>query len=106
MRCSLRTELAQGGVSDDRIKVVLNRHGKKDDLQLSDISNALGGQEVFTLPGDFERVNASINLGTPLYETSKRAQITRRLVELSQSLRETAGEARPKKSRFLQWVRS
>lgn len=96
------------GVPDERIKVVINRYDKKGDLQESDIRNTLGQHDVMTLPSDFRRVNASVNLGSPLYEMARGAPLSKCLLDLSRALREQDPGLRPQKKsrRFFNWVRS
>jgi pilus assembly protein CpaE len=96
------------GVPDERIKLVINRYDKKGDLQESDIRNTLGQHDVMTLPSDFRRVNASVNLGSPLYEMARGAPLSKCLLDLSRALREQDSGLRPQKQsrRFFNWVRS
>lgn len=96
------------GVPDERIKLVINRYDKKGDLQESDIRNTLGQHDVMTLPSDFRRVNASVNLGSPLYEMARGAPLSKCLLDLSRALREQDSGLMPQKQsrRFFNWVRS
>jgi len=96
------------GMPSDRIIVVLNRYDKKGELQLKDVEKALGHEDVMTLPGDFRRVNESINLGSPLYETAKGTPISKGLLGLSRLLGNQEPEKKPvshHRPGLFNWVR-
>ena len=96
------------GMPSDRISVVLNRYDKKGELQLKDVEKALGHEDVMTLPGDFRRVNESINLGSPLYETAKGTPISKGLLRLSRLLGNQEPEKNPvshHRHGLFNWVR-
>ncbi|RLA51553.1 MAG: pilus assembly protein CpaF [Gammaproteobacteria bacterium] len=96
------------GVDGDLITIIVNRYEKKGGLELKDIQKALGHDDVISLPGDFRRVNESINLGVPLYETAKNAPITKGLRSLSRLLGNQNSEQESvahKRPGLFNWVR-
>jgi len=89
----LRQEIHVGAA---RITVVVNRYGKGNAVELSDIRDALPDHEIVTLSNDFRRVSESINIGTPLPELAHKAPVTRDLVKLAGQLREDTQHSRKK----------
>lgn len=94
------------GLPHDRIQLVVNRYDKTGSVRLSDIREALGVEDIITLPSDFKRVNNSVNLGSPLIDSAPGAPITHGMKELACSLRsgEEALATRKRGPKFFQWV--
>lgn len=78
------------GISEEKIRIVLNRYTKKSDLTLADIQKAIGRDVEATIPNAFQQVSQSINEGLPLYELSKKSAITQALGDLGDSLTQTS----------------
>ncbi|WP_435100887.1 AAA family ATPase [Arhodomonas sp. AD133] len=73
-------------VPASRIRIVVNRFDKHNVVGLREVREALPSLEVTTLANDFRRVTESINLGSPLADTARRAALTRDLRRLSTTL--------------------
>src|SRR5262249_22611352 len=67
LRC-LQT-LERMGYKQDRIKILVNRFDKRQDITLKDMENALGYPVFWTFPNDYQAVITSINTGTPLFDS-------------------------------------
>jgi pilus assembly protein CpaE len=95
------------GVPRDRIKIVVNRYDKSGSVRSGDVRDALGFDEVSTLPSDFKRVNHSINIGSPLLHAARSAPITRGMMQLAHSLRSAKEQQALEKpgSRLFAWAR-
>jgi pilus assembly protein CpaE len=75
----LRRDVA---VPRDRICVVVNRYEKNAPVTLEDIGKTLNCSDLTTVPNDFRTVSECVNTGTPLYEYSRGAAVTRALMAL------------------------
>lgn len=76
----------QLGIGADRLMIVLNRFNKHGEVTLGDFKEALPGLRLETLPNDYRNVSKSINLGIPLFELEPRAALSRRILELTDTL--------------------
>ena len=88
------------GLPRERIKIVINRYDKSGTVRSDDVRDALGFDEVTTLPSDFKRVNQSINIGSPLLQAARAARITRDMIQLTHSLRSTREHACGREARL------
>ncbi|MBI5589800.1 MAG: AAA family ATPase [Deltaproteobacteria bacterium] len=89
-----------GYMSPDRIKVVLNRYIKKNEISLKDAEASIGTKIFFTIPNEYDATMAAINNGKPLLELAPKSQITKTFLDLAASLSNSkAGEVK-KKSMF------
>ncbi len=79
----LKSEL---NISDRNIFVVVNRFSPKSSLQLKDIRDSIGCTNLVEIPNDYERVATTTNLGIPLFEYSRKAPITKAMIELAETL--------------------
>ena len=95
------------GLPRERIKIVINRYDKSGTVRSEDVRDAVGFDEVTTLPSDFKRVNQSINIGSPLLQAARSARITRDMVQLTHSLRSAKEQDAAEKpgSRLFAWAR-
>jgi len=69
-----------------RITMVVNRYNKNASVELGDIQRSLNGKDPVRVPNDFKTVTESVNMGVPVYEYSRRAQVTKALMRLENSL--------------------
>jgi pilus assembly protein CpaE len=74
------------GVSDGRIKVVVNRHGQPKEVPLAKAEQALGRKIVHCIPEDPRTVNRAINNGVPAVQESPSASFSRSVARLAASL--------------------
>ena len=66
----------------DRLTVVVNRKMKNAAVEIADIEQALHGIKPVVVPNDFQGVAESVNIGVPIYELSRRSQVTKSLLRL------------------------
>lgn len=74
------------GYPQDRIGLVVNRHGTSEELTLADIEQSLGLKVVRTVPNSYAAVAASVNRGVPIEQLARSNPVTRSLDEFAQSL--------------------
>lgn len=75
--------LREQGISEDRIRLVVNRWGAPSQLKLKQIEDSLGLKAALLLPEDARRVNRSINRGVVMQKLAPRCTICRRLREFA-----------------------
>ena len=92
----LQTQL---GVSSERIRLVINRYDRKSAVRLEDFSAVLLDILISTLPGDYQRVADSINLGFPLALSAPKSPLGRRVLQLATSVA-TGARSAPKSRGF------
>jgi len=75
-----------GYVNNDRIKIVLNRYTKNNDISLKDAEASIKKNLFWILPNDFNTTMAAINNGKPLMKVASRAAITKSFEEMAKAL--------------------
>jgi pilus assembly protein CpaE len=93
----LETLDRQHAISHDRIVLVANRFHKGAAVTIEDMERALGGEEIFRIPNQYQAVAESIEMGIPLHEHAPNAGVTKSLMELEMRV----GGRRPERSRNL-----
>jgi pilus assembly protein CpaE len=73
-------------VPDQRLLIIVNRYSNRASMSVDDLSESFRFNNFFTLPNDYQNVAQSANVGQPLLEFARNAQITRDLVTLAESL--------------------
>jgi pilus assembly protein CpaE len=76
----------------EKLKVVINRHQKGTDLQLSDLEQVIQRPVFDLLPWDFPSLSEAITKGVPLATIAPRSKICRSLYRLAQRLKEDSRE--------------
>lgn len=66
-----------------RIKLVVNRHGENNDLQLRDLENILQHPPFMTLPSDASALTQCQNQGLPMMSAAPRSKLWRGIKELA-----------------------
>ncbi len=61
---------------ESKIRIVVNRQGKTEDIPLGKIEEALQTQFHLKIPNDFVNATAAINSGKPLYEIAPRGELS------------------------------
>lgn len=79
--------LRDTGVSEDRVRVVLNRSRSTEAVKLADVKQALGADVFWEIPYD-RAVQESVQLGQPVVGHARRAPAATSIVQLA---RRTAG---------------
>jgi len=70
----------------DRVRLVINRYLKKSDITLKEAEESLRSPIPWLIPNDYKTTMSAINRGKPLHEISPRADITRKLGDLAESI--------------------
>jgi pilus assembly protein CpaE len=84
---NLLKSLSNVGLADkDRVKLVINRYLKKSDITLKDAEESVNNEIFWNIPNDYKVAMSSINRGKPLYEISPKAEITKGLEGLADSI--------------------
>lgn len=89
------------GYPKEKIHLVVNRHQKGVDIQLEDVSSALGMPISNTIPNSYEAVSTSVNQGIPIFKIARHDPVTKALIEMADNLVQ-AGHA--KKSGWLSHI--
>lgn len=88
----LRSLTNMGFVNKERIKVVVNRYTKKNDITIQDAEAGIDQPIFWQIPNDYKTTMAAINTGKPLFEAAPNASILQSLVDLSEKLVPSAPE--------------
>jgi len=86
-----------GYVRHENIKVILNRNLKRGEISVSDAEVGIGRKLYWTIPNDFGVTMTAINNGKPLLEIAPKAQITKSIKDLADSLFTTKEKESKKK---------
>ena len=94
---NLLKSLASVGVAQtDQVRLVVNRFMKKSDITIKDAEESLQNKIFWSIPNDYKTTMSAINRGKPIHEISPRADITRNLEELADSLLQGGREVEKK----------
>jgi len=93
---NLLKSLASVGVADkERVRLVINRYIKKSDITLKEAQENVHAEIFWCIPNDYKTTMSAINRGKPLYEIAGRADITKELESLADTI--IVGERKPEK---------
>jgi pilus assembly protein CpaE len=87
-----KDKAVEGGVSPERLRLVINRWGQRGQLRLDHIETSLKMKAIQLIPDDPARVNTAINEGKLLQELAARATITRRFAALATALNRSVSD--------------
>ncbi|HBA90130.1 MAG TPA: histidine kinase [Geobacter sp.] len=79
--------MAAKGFGGDRVKLVVNRHLPKSDIQLKDAEKVLGMQVYQAIPNEYADVVASINKGMPLVKLLPRSPVSKAIQSLAERVK-------------------
>ena len=82
----IKSFLDLGYAEDDRIKIVLNRYTKNNEISLKDAEAGIKKKLFWVLPNDFNTTMSAINKGKPLTQIASRATITKSFEDLAKAL--------------------
>ncbi len=82
----IKSFLDLGYAEEDRIKIVLNRYTKNNDISLKDAEAGIKKKLFWVLPNDFNTTMSAINKGKPLTQIASRATITKSFEDLARAL--------------------
>ena len=82
------------GYTADKIRLMVNRFDKKDDITLTDISSTLQLEIYASIPNEYSTAVESVNQGIPIIELARRSKAAKSLYEIAQQLtRRSTGNA-------------
>jgi pilus assembly protein CpaE len=96
----IKSFLDLGYAADDRIKIVLNRFTKNNDISLKDAEAGIKKKLFWVLPNDFNTTMSAINKGKPLTQISSRAAITKSFKDLAREFQHPESQKEEKNSGF------
>jgi pilus assembly protein CpaE len=97
----LRSFTDLGYIQKERIKVILNRFLKKNEITLEDAEAGIGQKVFFSIPNDYKTTMAAINSGKPLSDLAPQSSIAGSIIDLSDKLIPVApGETKKRWSLF------
>ncbi len=82
------------GYPAQKIRWLVNRHQKNSEITLDSIAQALGSQNITTVPNHFSSVSASVNQGVPIDQLSRGNPVSRALLGLAHQLAPIHGKGR------------
>jgi pilus assembly protein CpaE len=85
------TAMERKGIRKDRLKLLVNRHIPKADIQIKDAERVLGYPVFLALPNDYENIIASINKGMPVVKLLPRAAVSKAFAQLADLVKKELG---------------
>jgi pilus assembly protein CpaE len=82
----LRSLTDLGYIKKERLKVILNRYMKKNEITLEDAETGISQSVFGSIPNDYKTTMAAINSGKPLSQLAPQSPIAASFIELSQKL--------------------
>jgi len=79
----LLDRLADLGISEERLRLVVNRYRQPKELRVAQAEEALGKKVFHFIPDDPRHVHAALNQGTPLVQYAPRSSVSRSLMNLA-----------------------
>ncbi|HET7061329.1 MAG TPA: AAA family ATPase [Nitrosospira sp.] len=81
------------GYSEEKLKLIVNRHEKTADISVSDIESTLNQKIFKVVPNDYAVVTRAVNQGIPAIKLARRSVVAKSLQEIAHELARTAGQA-------------
>jgi pilus assembly protein CpaE len=82
----IKSFLDLGYLSQDRIKIVLNRYMKNNEISLKDAEAGIKKELFWIIPNDFNTTMSAINKGMPLPQIASKAAITKNFEAFANAL--------------------
>jgi pilus assembly protein CpaE len=79
------------GIRKDRLKLLVNRHIPKADIQLKDAERVLGYPVFLAVPNEYENIIASINKGMPAVKLLPRVAVSKAFAQLADLVKKELG---------------
>jgi len=76
----------------EKIRLVVNRYDKKDEIGLDDLKRSLGVAPFKAVPNNYEAVATAVNQGRPIASFARTNPVTKALQEMAQLLARPAAE--------------
>ena len=96
----MKSFLDLGYAEEDRIKIVLNRYTKNNDISLKDAEAGIKKELFWIIPNDFNTTMSAINKGKPLAQIAARAAITKSFEDMAKALQPSESQPEEKKWRI------
>jgi pilus assembly protein CpaE len=96
----MKSFLDLGYAEKDRIKIVLNRYTKNNDISLKDAEAGIKKELFWIIPNDFNTTMSAINKGKPLAQIAARAAITKSFEDMARALQPSESQPEEKKWRI------
>jgi pilus assembly protein CpaE len=87
------TLIRELGIAEERLQAVVNRHLKSGAIELQDIREALGEDDLFLVPNHFKAVGQAIDMGMPIMDVAPSSPVIKALTRLQSTLLSDAGSA-------------
>lgn len=88
------------GYSQDKVRLIVNRYGKKEDITLDDVVSTLQQEVYKVIPNDYGIVAESVNQGIPVSKLARRSAVAKSLQEITQELARSSAPDRLLKKLF------
>ncbi|MFO7559454.1 MAG: AAA family ATPase [Desulfobacterales bacterium] len=95
-----------GYVSENRIKIILNRYMKKNEISLEDVRASINNELFWVIPNDYRATMAAINNGKPLQEIAPNSDISKNLIELAEKFLHRKGAEKKKRRTLTSFFRN
>jgi pilus assembly protein CpaE len=96
---TLYNQLLEDRIAPERIKLVVSRYARSNELTIQDLEQATGTDVVHTLPEDPQAATGSMNEGTPLVLSRANSALGRSFRELVDMLDEAMAQERLERER-------
>jgi pilus assembly protein CpaE len=93
----MKSFLDLGYADENRIKIVLNRYTKNNDISLKDAESGIKKELFWIIPNDFNTTMSAINKGKPLAQIASRAAITKSFEDMARALQPSESQPEEKK---------
>ncbi len=90
---------------EERVRVIINRYIKDSAFTLKEAEQSIKKEIYWTIPNDYNVTMSAINQGIPLYKSAPRANVTKNLGELANSL-VTRNQQQKKSRKFFKLLRN
>lgn len=77
--------------SDDKLRLIVNRHDKRSEITLDDVKRTLNIQVYKAIPNNYAVVDESVNNGIPVVKLAGRSPVAKMLREISDELAQHDG---------------
>ena len=82
----LKSLSSLGLAQKDRVKLVVNRYLKNNDIAITEAEESVQSEIFWTIPNDYKTTMSAINRGKPLFEIAPKAKITKKIDGLVETL--------------------
>jgi pilus assembly protein CpaE len=91
---TLYEQLVEDRIAPERIKLVVNRHDRSNELTVEDLEQATGAEVIHTIPEDSQAAIGSVNEGAPVVISRGGSPLSRGIGELVELLENAMAEER------------